>query len=110
MKKKYKVVNTFKKFKAFVEKKSDHNRKVIRFHRGNEFTSKEFGECCVICWPLTVSYRVILNTTLKTIKSKKKKCLKNFGLKWFYLLNHSPNQSVWNKTLQQVWNRRKLDI
>lgn len=75
MKKKYKVFDTFKKFKAFVEKKSDHNTKVIRFHRGNEFTSKEFGKCCenhVTRWPLTVPYRVILNMTLSTLKSKKK--------------------------------------
>ena len=59
LKEKSKVFSAFKKFKALVEKESDHNIKVMRFDTGGEFTSKEFKQYCEnheICWPLTVPY------------------------------------------------------
>ena len=46
MKQKAKVFGAFKKFKAFVEKKSGQEIKALRSDRGGELTSNEFKEFC----------------------------------------------------------------
>ena len=40
LKEKSKVCSAFKKFKVLIEEESDQNIKVMRFDRGDEFTSK----------------------------------------------------------------------
>jgi transposase InsO family protein len=40
------VFNTFKQFKAFVEKRTDESIKFLRIDNGGEFTSVEFGNYC----------------------------------------------------------------
>ena len=117
LKEKSKVFSAFKKFKALVEKESDHNIKVMRFDRGGEFTSKEFKQYCEnheICWPLTVPYTlqqngvvgkkngIVVDMARSMLKSKKMP--KEFFIKAIdyavYLSNCSPNRIVWNKTPQ----------
>ena len=46
LKKKSEVFSAFKKFKALVEKESNHNIKALRSNKRSEFTSKEFEKYC----------------------------------------------------------------
>ncbi|KAH9650283.1 hypothetical protein KPL70_026315 [Citrus sinensis] len=80
------VFETFKKFKAAVEKESGYQIKAMRSYRGGEFTSKEFLEFCEangIRRPLTVprspqqngvaerKNRTILDMARSMLKSKR---------------------------------------
>ena len=46
LKEKYKAFNKFKEFKVVVKRKSGFSLKILRFDRGEEFTSNEFYNYC----------------------------------------------------------------
>ena len=59
LKKKSKVFDRFKEFKALVENQTEKKIKVLRTDNGGEFCSKEFEELCKKCgiaWQKTTPY------------------------------------------------------
>lgn len=127
LKQKLEVFETFKKFKALVEKESGYSIKALRSDRGGEFTSKKFEKYCEengIRRPVTVPYspqqngvaerknRSILNMTRCILKSKRlpKELWAEAVNCAVYLSNRSPSRSVWNKTPQEAWSGRKPSI
>ncbi|KAJ4709756.1 Retrovirus-related Pol polyprotein from transposon TNT 1-94 [Melia azedarach] len=127
LKQKSEVFGAFKKFKAAVEKESGRQIKAIRTDRGGEFTSKEFQEFCEangIRRFLTVprspqqngvaerKNRTILNIARSMLKSKRlpKKFWAEAVSTTVYLSNRSSTRSVWGKTPQKAWCRRKPGI
>ncbi|KAA0031828.1 copia protein [Cucumis melo var. makuwa] len=121
------VFGMFKRFIALVEKESGYYIKALRSNRGGEFTSNEFKTFCAengIRRPMTVPFtpqqngvverknRTILNMARSMLKCKKMP--KEFWAQAVecavYLSNRSPTRSLWNKTPQQAWTRRKPSI
>ncbi|KAH9670908.1 hypothetical protein KPL70_017154 [Citrus sinensis] len=110
-----------------VEKESGYQIKAMRSDRGGEFTSKEFLEFCEangIRCPLTVPRSPQQNgvaerkniTSLNMARSmlKSKRLPKEFWAEAIacavYLSNRSPTRSVWGKTPQEAWSKRKSGI
>ncbi|KAH9670910.1 hypothetical protein KPL70_017154 [Citrus sinensis] len=112
---------------SLVEKESGYQIKAMRSDRGGEFTSKEFLEFCEangIRCPLTVPRSPQQNgvaerkniTSLNMARSmlKSKRLPKEFWAEAIacavYLSNRSPTRSVWGKTPQEAWSKRKSGI
>ncbi|KAM2003469.1 hypothetical protein ACFX15_027030 [Malus domestica] len=99
----------------------------MRSDRGGEFTSKEFQEFCEangIRRPLTVprspqqngvaerKNQTIIDMARSMLKSKRlpKELWAEAVACAVYLSNRSPTRSVWGKTSQEAWSRRKSGI
>ena len=123
LKEKSEVFGIFKRFKAYVEKQSGRQIKVLRSDRGKEYNSREFDQFCEdegIERQLTTAY-----TPQQNGVSKRKNCmvmemarsmLKEKGLPntfWaeavhtaIYILNRCPTKDVTNKTPIKAWRGR----
>lgn len=118
---------TFKNFKAAVEKESGLSVCGLRTDRGGEFCSKEFDEFCKtfgIKRQLTAAYtpqqngvaerrnQTIMNLVRSTLTEKKMP--KEFwaeGVKWVtYVLNRSPTAALENQTPEEAWSGIKPDV
>eukprot|EP00253_Pinus_taeda_P025361 PITA_25361 len=124
LKKKSKVFEKFKEFKALVENQIEKKIKVMRTNNGGEFRSKEFEEFCKKCgiaWQKTTAYTPMQNGAVermnKTLMEKARSMLNGVGLGqefWeeavettCYLVNRSPLSMLEDKTPQEgykIWN------
>lgn len=107
LQKKSEVFGCFKKFKAYVEKQSDHFIKILRTNGEGEFTSNEFNKYCeeygikreVTC-PYTPQHNGVAERKNRSIINMTRSMLKAKGMPnsfWgevvscaVYLLNRSP--------------------
>lgn len=124
LKEKSQVFETFKVFKAYVEKESGHSLKTLRSDRGGEYMSQEFESFLKkhgIRHQLTVrstpQQNGVAERKNRIIMELVRSMLKTKGLpKMFwaeavscacYVLNRAPNKSVQGKTPQEAWSRKK---
>jgi transposase InsO family protein len=118
---------TFKKFKALVEKESKCVIQCLRTDRGGEFTSTEFNDFCSkhgIKRQLTAAYTPQQNG----VSERKNRTLMNMvrcmiagrnvpkefwpeAVKWAnYVVNRSPTLSVKNITPEEAWSEIKPSV
>ncbi|PNX86713.1 copia-type polyprotein, partial [Trifolium pratense] len=117
----------FRKFKALVEKESNHQIKCLRTDRGGEFTSSQFNDFCSehgIKRQLTAAYTPqqngvseIKNRTLKNMVRSMMSGMnvpKRFwpeAVVWAtHVINRSPTLSVKDRTLEEAWSEMKPSV
>ena len=115
LKKKSKVFDRFKEFKALVENQTKKKIQVLRTDNGGEFFSKEFEELCKKCgiaWQKTTPYTPQQNGVAermnKTLMERARNMLSGVELGhefWVeavdtacYLVNRSPSSALEDKT------------
>ena len=127
LKNKSEAFDSFKRFKALVEKESGYVIKALRTYRGGEFTSNELNKYCEehgIRRPLTIprtpqqndvaerKNKTILNMARSMLKNKK--LPKEFWVEAvacaIYLSSRSPTKSLKNVTPQGVDGSQALHI
>eukprot|EP00253_Pinus_taeda_P034125 PITA_34125 len=124
LKKKSKVFDKFKEFKAPVENQTKKKIKVLRIDNGGEFCSKEFEDLCRKCgiaWhkttPNTPKKNGVAKRMDKKLMERERSMLNGVGLgyefwaeaveKTWYLINGSPSLVLEDKTPQEgykLWN------
>nr|CAD1820646.1 unnamed protein product [Ananas comosus var. bracteatus] len=117
----------FIQFKAYVEKQSGHQIKILRTDRGGEFTSHSFNNYCKengIKRQLTVRHTPQQNGVAerknRTIVEMARSMMKGKGLPnqfWaeavnttVFILNRSPTKAVQNKTPYEAWHGQKPQV
>ena len=127
LKSKSDAFETFKRFKAFVEKQSDCSIKVLRTDNGGEFCSKEFDIFCEqqgihreLTSPYTPEQNGIAERKNRTVVEMARSMLKEKRLPdnlWaeavataVYLLNLSPTKAVLNMTPFEAWRGVKPSV
>ena len=115
---------TFKKFKAFVEKQSGKCIKVLRTDRGGEFLSNDFKVFCEeeglhreLTTPYSPEQNGVAERKNRTVVEMARSMMKAKNLSnhfWaegvataVYLLNISPTKAVLNRTPYEAWYGRK---
>ncbi|RVW83084.1 Retrovirus-related Pol polyprotein from transposon TNT 1-94 [Vitis vinifera] len=115
---------TFKKFKAFVEKQSGKCIKVLRTDRGGEFLSNDFKVFCEeeglhreLTTPYSLEQNGVAERKNRTVVEMARSMMKAKNLSnhfWaegvataVYLLNISPTKAVLNRTPYEAWYGRK---
>jgi len=118
------VFETFKRYKAAVERESGCKIQCLRTDRGGEFTSNSFNEFCSIEGTkrqLTTAYtpqqngvsernnRTIMNMVRCLLAGRDvPKVFWPEAVKWAtYVLNRSPTLSVKDVTLEETWSGKK---
>lgn len=124
LKQKSEAFETFKSFKAFVEKQSGCVIKTLRTDRGGEFVSNEFDSYCdengifrELTAPYTPEQNGVAERKNRTVVEMARCMLKVKGLPnsfWaeavataVYLLNISPTKAVQNQTPYEAWKGRR---
>ncbi|RVW94747.1 Retrovirus-related Pol polyprotein from transposon TNT 1-94 [Vitis vinifera] len=119
-----KTFETFKKFKAFVEKQSGKCIKVLRTDRGGEFLSNDFKVFCEeeglhreLTTPYSPEQNGVAERKNRTVVEMARSMMKAKNLSnhfWaegvataVYLLNISPTKAVLNRTPYEAWYGRK---
>ncbi|KAK2359039.1 hypothetical protein QL285_096166 [Trifolium repens] len=127
IKRKSEVFDIFKKFKAMVEKQSDHKLKVLRTDGGGEYLSKEFTEFCEVegivhevIPPYTPQQngtaerrnRTIMNMVRCMLKSKHlpKELWGEAVATATYILNRCPTKKLNDVTPEECWSGNKPNI
>ncbi|CAJ2653663.1 unnamed protein product [Trifolium pratense] len=127
LKDKSSAFEVFRKFKALVEKESDHQIKCLRTDRGGEFTSSQFNDFCSehgIKRQLTAAYTPQQNgvserknrTLMNMVRSmmSRMNVPKRFwpeAVVWAtHVINRSPTLSVKNRTPEEAWSEMKPSV
>ncbi|CAJ2642245.1 unnamed protein product [Trifolium pratense] len=127
LKDKSSAFEVFRKFKALVEKESDHQIKCLRTDRGGEFTSSQFNDFCSehgIKRQLTAAYTPQQNG----VSERKNRTLMNMvrsmmsgmnvpkrfwpeAVVWAtHVINRSPTLSVKDRTPEEAWSEMKASV
>ncbi|GKF79940.1 putative RNA-directed DNA polymerase, partial [Tanacetum coccineum] len=121
------ALETFKKFKALVEKEAGVEIKCLRSDRGGEFNSKEFKVFCEnngIQRQLTAAYtpqqngvaerknRTLMNMVRSIMSARKvPKIFWPEAANWcVHVLNRSPTAALENSTPEEKWSGRKPSL
>ncbi|GKD23282.1 retrovirus-related pol polyprotein from transposon TNT 1-94, partial [Tanacetum coccineum] len=121
------ALETFKKFKALVEKEAGTEIKCLRTDRGGEFNSREFKLFCEdkgIQRQLTASYtphqngvaerknRTVMNMVRSVMSARKvPKIFWPEATNWcVHVLNRSPTSALENSTPEERWSNRKPSV
>jgi transposase InsO family protein len=127
LKAKDEVLNKFQEFKALVENLSEMKIKVLRSNYGGEYTSNEFKDFCreaIIKRELTTPYNPLQNGVAerknRSIVEAAKTMIHDQSLPmhlWaeassttVYVQNISPHEILGNKTLEEVFTGKKLEV
>ena len=128
MESKDEVFQCFKIFKAFVERQSDRQIKMVCSDGGGEYKSNEFKRHCEklglqhnITCPYTPQHnRVVVEKKNRTIMDMVRSMLKAKGMPNYfwaeavtcavYLINRSPTRIVPNTTPIEAWSRFKPNV
>ncbi|PNX70081.1 copia-type polyprotein, partial [Trifolium pratense] len=127
LKDKSSAFEVFRKFKALVEKESNHQIKCLRTDRGGEFTSSQFNDFCSehgIKRQLTAAYTPQQNG----VSERKNRTLMNMvrsmmsgmsvpkrfwpeAVVWAtHVINRSPTLSVKDRTPEEAWSEMKPSV
>lgn len=121
------MTETFKEFKSFVEKQTDCQIKRVRFNNGGEYINNELknffrqeGIKLEPTIPYTPEMNGVSERLNRTLVEKALTMIQDAALNkkyWgeavntaIYLKNHSPTKAVWNKTPEEAWTGRKVDL
>ena len=127
MKSKDEVLHCFKIFKAFVERHSGRQIKMVRSEGGGEYKSNEFKRHCQelglhhnITCPYTPQHNGVAERKNRTIMDMARSMLKAKGMSnnfWseavtcaVYLINKSPTRCVPNTTPIEAWSGFKSNV
>jgi hypothetical protein len=127
LRKKYKVFDKFKEFKALVENQTEKKIKVLRTDNGGEFCRNEFKEFCKKCGiarkkttPYTPQQNGVTERMNMTLMEKEKSILNGAELGqefWVeavgttcYMVNRSPSSVLDDKTPHEIWNGKKPSL
>ena len=127
LKSKDEVFHCFKIFKAFVERESDRQIKMVRSDGGGEYKSNEFKRHCEelglqhnITCPYTPQHNGVAERKNRTIMDMARSMLKAKGMPNYfwaeavtcavYLINRSPTRSVPNTTPIEAWSGFKPNV
>lgn len=114
----------FKKYKALVEKETEHKLKVLRTDRGGEFLSQQFQSFCDeagiqrhLTAPYTPQQNGVVERRNRTVVAMARSLLKNMLMPaklWgeavrhaVYLLNRVPTKEMTGITPYEAWTGRK---
>jgi hypothetical protein len=126
LKEKTDVFNTFKQFRALVEKSTDRSIKCLRTDNGGEFTSVEFENYCKEAgierhktMVYTPQQNGVVERMNKTLLERARSMLSNAKLQqelWAeavlttcYLINRSPSTAINCKIPEEVWTGHSCD-
>lgn len=127
LKLKSETFESFKIFKALVEKQSGRSIKALRTDRGGEFLSNEFIDFCdksgiyrQLTAPETPQQNGVAERKNRTVVEMARSMLKAKGLSdefWgeavataVYILNISPTRAVMNRTPYEAWTGKKPKV
>jgi transposase InsO family protein len=127
LRKKSEVFDKFKEFKALVENQTKNKIKVLRTDNGGEFCGNEFEELCKKCGiarqkttPYTPQHNGVAERMNKALMENERSMLSGAELGqefWAeavgttcYLVNRSPSSNLDDKTLHEVWSRKKPSL
>jgi hypothetical protein len=127
LRKKSKVFDKFKEFKALVENQIENKIKLLRTNNGGEFCGNEIKEFCKKCGierqktiPYTPQQNGVAERMNRKLMEKTRSMLSGAGLGqeiWVeavgttcYLVNRSPSSSLDDKTPHEVWSGKKPSL
>jgi hypothetical protein len=127
LRKKSKVFDRFKEFKALVENQTEKRIKVLRTNNDREFCENEFEEFCKKygiarqkTTPYTPQHNGVAERMNRTLMEKERCMLSGVGLGkelWAevvgtacYLVNRSPSSVLGDKTPQEVWTGKEPSL
>jgi hypothetical protein len=127
LRKKSKVFDKFKEFKALVENQTKKKIKVLRIENDGKFYGNEFEELCKKCGiarqnttPYTPQQNGVAERMNRTLIKKARSMIIGSGLGqefWAegvgitcYLVNRSPSSALDDKTPHEVWYGRKPSL